>query len=100
MNEKDARRQRRKARATQRIAARDGEVFYLWACCHLEVTIKVGRLRIGHEDDCPALTDSEAGYSAKVAATMAVRDRLAGEGIGSTVIADGSGLVSPLMVLW
>ena len=102
MSEKDARRQRRKAKAIQRVAARDGEVFYLWACCHLEITIGPGRLRIGHQDDCPALTDpySEAGYAAKVSATLAVRDRLAGEGIASTVIADGAGLVSPVMMLW
>lgn len=102
MNEQDARRQRRKARATQRIAARDGETFHLRACCHLEITIKVGRLTVAHDDDCPAYADphSAAGYAAKLQATLAVRDRLADEGIGSTMIADSAGVMGPALLLW
>ena len=102
MNERDARRRRRKAKATQRIAARDGEVFHLRACCHLEVTVNVGRLRVAHDDDCPAYADphSDAGYAAKLQATLAVRDRLAGDGMGSTMIIDSAGVMSPALLLW
>ena len=84
---------------TQRLAAIDGQLIRIKACCDIDVTIGVPRINVKHDRKCSALTDkSTAGYQRRIDATLRIREALERQGFRSTVVVDTAGS-DPILVV-
>lgn len=70
-------------RVRQRLAENDGRTVTVQACCELQVTVSVGRVRAAHDAGCPATAapSTPAGLTARARANAAIAAVLASAGV-------------------
>jgi hypothetical protein len=67
----------------QQLAAIDGEVIKLRACCGLRLHVGVQRVEARHDDNCPALRPASPRFlTARSQANRAIAEALAARGLG------------------
>jgi hypothetical protein len=83
----------------QKIAAIDGTVVMIKACCRIRMTIGQPRCSAEHADGCRVPTDqTDEGKMRRLQVTMILRQKLQEHGIRSTVVTDLAGSGSILLV--
>ena len=74
------------------LAARDGEVHTLRACCAVELEVCTDRLKLHHDEACPALDPDHAMADVyRIAAAIAAVDKLEELGVPVAVPLDLDG---------
>lgn len=80
-------RKRKPSPAHHYLAANDGAVIHLKACCRLDVTISATGIKVAHDDGCPAIRPASPGYvAARIQANSAVAAALTERGIPTLAV--------------
>lgn len=83
----------------QKIAAIDGAVIRIKACCSIEFVIGHPQCHAYHDERCRVPSDtSERGYLRRVEVMIKLTEKLAGHGIASVVVVDTHGSEPRLLV--